>query len=84
MTLRETDGGATRKHRRVPPEPAGKGERLANPRDRPSTKATHIYSQLNHILSGHEAKNRNRSKTRQKYGSAIENSEAIKDVMVQF
>lgn len=56
-------------------EPAGKAGRLANPGGRPLRKATHIYSQRNHILSAHEAKNRNRSKTRQKYGSIIENSE---------
>lgn len=55
-------------------EPAGKAGRLANPCGRPFRKATHIYSHLNHILSAHEAKNRNRSKTRRKYGSDIENS----------
>lgn len=55
-------------------KPAGKAGRRANPCGRPFRKATHIYSQLNHILSVHEAKNRNRSKTRRKYGSNIENS----------
>lgn len=75
------------------PEPAGKGGRPTNPHDRPSRKATHIYSQLNRILSGHEAKNRNRSKTRYKYHSNVEKMENIytcdkigkkEDVMVRF
>lgn len=72
MTLR--DSGATKQ---VSPKPAGKGGRLTNPHDRPSRKATHIYSQLNRILSGHEAKNRNRSKTRYKYHSNVEKMENI-------